>query len=300
MKQLATLVALNKDNFYQEYMDIITKARKNGYAKHDTYFEKHHILPTSLGGSNNHDNIIKLTGADHFKCHYLLVKFLKDKSEEHYKMVCALNLLLRIALTSESYQEIKAENIKRLTEYSRNMVSAINIETGEVVRVTTKIFKDNPNKFVGVTKGRVPVIDKDGKSFGSILKDDIRLKNGTLNHHLKGRRYIYHPKLKKYSSVLKKDLSNYLDKGWTTDIPGKSTNLNWFYNSHTGEQTMSKLTKAEIDLWDIFGWKPGRGRQIKIYNITTKICKQIPLIKLEKYLGLDWSIGKGPSKSRKN
>jgi hypothetical protein len=38
------------------------------------YFEKHHIIPKSHGGTNSIENIIKLTARDHFFVHLLLAK----------------------------------------------------------------------------------------------------------------------------------------------------------------------------------------------------------------------------------
>ncbi len=40
------------------------------------YYEKHHIVPRSLGGSNDPDNLILLTAREHFIAHLLLPKFL--------------------------------------------------------------------------------------------------------------------------------------------------------------------------------------------------------------------------------
>jgi hypothetical protein len=39
-----------------------------------TYFERHHILPRSLGGSNGAENIIRLTPEDHLFAHLVLAK----------------------------------------------------------------------------------------------------------------------------------------------------------------------------------------------------------------------------------
>jgi hypothetical protein len=44
------------------------------------YVEKHHIIPKSLGGLNNKDNLVKLTAREHFICHWLLTKMVDDKS----------------------------------------------------------------------------------------------------------------------------------------------------------------------------------------------------------------------------
>lgn len=35
-----------------------------------TYTEKHHIIPKSLGGDNSKTNLVVLTGRQHFICHW--------------------------------------------------------------------------------------------------------------------------------------------------------------------------------------------------------------------------------------
>lgn len=73
------------------YYKIIEKAKKeteNGN-RHVGYFEKHHILPKSLGGSNDKNNLVKLTAREHFICHWLLVKIYDVGTNERYKMICA-------------------------------------------------------------------------------------------------------------------------------------------------------------------------------------------------------------------
>lgn len=46
-----------------------TKNKKNGQ-----YYEKHHIIPKCLNGSNDKDNLVLLTAREHFICHWLLSK----------------------------------------------------------------------------------------------------------------------------------------------------------------------------------------------------------------------------------
>lgn len=55
------------------YYDIVHNA-KSRTLPNDVYFEKHHIIPVSLGGSNNKENIVKLTAKEHYVCHHLLTK----------------------------------------------------------------------------------------------------------------------------------------------------------------------------------------------------------------------------------
>lgn len=53
------------------YNDLITSRSK---LIRDVYLEKHHILPRSLGGNDNRENIIKLTPKEHYFAHLLLAK----------------------------------------------------------------------------------------------------------------------------------------------------------------------------------------------------------------------------------
>ena len=73
------------------YYKIIEKAKnedKNGN-RGIGYFEKHHILPKSLGGSNDKENLVQLTAREHFICHWLLVKMFNKGTKERNKMLYA-------------------------------------------------------------------------------------------------------------------------------------------------------------------------------------------------------------------
>lgn len=39
-----------------------------------SYYENHHIVPRSLGGSDSDENVVLLTAREHFMCHWLLYK----------------------------------------------------------------------------------------------------------------------------------------------------------------------------------------------------------------------------------
>lgn len=74
------------------YYKIIENAKKeteNGN-RYVGYYEKHHIIPKSLGGTNKKENLVKLTAREHFICHWLLVKMYDKGTIERNKMLCAL------------------------------------------------------------------------------------------------------------------------------------------------------------------------------------------------------------------
>lgn len=103
----------NKYTIY--YYNIIYKAQSRDESR-SGYFEKHHIIPKSLGGADNLDNLVKLTAREHFVCHLLLVKMLKGRPK--YKMAFALNRMLS---TSKNHKRYIPSS--RLYEMSRRIRS---------------------------------------------------------------------------------------------------------------------------------------------------------------------------------
>ena len=75
------------------YYNIIDRAKSRDLPK-ETYTEKHHIIPKSLGGLNNKDNLVKLTAKEHRLAHILLPRMTIDPA--HTKsMWYALWMMLR-------------------------------------------------------------------------------------------------------------------------------------------------------------------------------------------------------------
>lgn len=77
-------------NYEKIYYNIINKRKKEKFIG---YGETHHILPKSLGGTDNIDNMVRLTAREHFLCHLLLTKIHKS-GHNHYKMLRAFIMML--------------------------------------------------------------------------------------------------------------------------------------------------------------------------------------------------------------
>ena len=76
------------NKFYSKvYFSTIEKAVQRGWKKARGR-ERHHIIPQSLGGSNDKSNLVYLSCREHFLCHWLLVKM--TEGEYYHKMVYAL------------------------------------------------------------------------------------------------------------------------------------------------------------------------------------------------------------------
>jgi hypothetical protein len=59
-------------NYQRLYDQLVAKAQKRGTP--EGYFERHHIIPRSMGGSNDKNNLVDFTAREHFIAHFLLAK----------------------------------------------------------------------------------------------------------------------------------------------------------------------------------------------------------------------------------
>jgi hypothetical protein len=109
------LTNINKHmNKYKQWYANITERAKNRLLK--TYTESHHIVPRSLGGGDEADNLVNLTAREHFVCHWLLVKM--TTGQDHHKMLNALRMMraekqgqqrYNTKITARVYESIKQE-----------------------------------------------------------------------------------------------------------------------------------------------------------------------------------------------
>lgn len=93
--------------------------------------EKHHIIPKSLGGSDEEQNLVSLSPKAHFICHWLLTRMLSDKKSKE-KMYYAFNFML-----------LKPKDLKEKRYYPCSRVY-------DIARKYMQL--NNPNNHVGVKK----------------------------------------------------------------------------------------------------------------------------------------------------
>lgn len=88
-----------KENFTAKYYSIIRNRRRNPLPENE-YGENHHIFPRSLYPqyANKKENIIRLTAAEHFRCHYYLVKMYEESGDKdaYDKMLRAIACMARL------------------------------------------------------------------------------------------------------------------------------------------------------------------------------------------------------------
>ena len=119
-------------NKYEKWYTSITQNAKTRSLK--GYSERHHIVPRSLGGANNVDNLVDLTAREHFICHWLLTKIYTG--QDKHKMLNALRMLRAENLNQKRYKtKITARVYAHLKE--------------EYSKMQSKKFSGNGNGFFG-------------------------------------------------------------------------------------------------------------------------------------------------------
>jgi len=101
------------ENKYTSYYNNIINKAKNRLL--DGYYETHHIIPKSLGGTNLKENLVNLTAREHFICHLLLTKMYEgDAKSKMIHAAWAMTTLenefqQRYKITSKIYESLRIE-----------------------------------------------------------------------------------------------------------------------------------------------------------------------------------------------
>lgn len=105
------------------YRSIIKNRLENPLSK-EHYGEYHHILPKSLGGSNDKENLVKLSAREHFICHALLAEMFERGTFSWYKMNHAFLMMKANTESMNRYinnrlYALKKEDFSKIMSYSQ-------------------------------------------------------------------------------------------------------------------------------------------------------------------------------------
>ena len=115
-------------NYSQNYHDYIsyvkTLDRKVGVRGSSgyIYYERHHITPRCLGGSDSLDNLVLLTAREHFLAHYLLTKIYiqpNDRAKMYFAFMQmqTINKYQNRYMNSRLFEKLKLENSSLLSRF---------------------------------------------------------------------------------------------------------------------------------------------------------------------------------------
>lgn len=111
--------------YYLIILNAISQERfKNKYV----YYESHHIIPKSLGGSNDKNNLVLLTAREHYICHALLVKM--TDGDNRRRMFFALRQMSNCNKTNRRYTSKLYANLKGNMKHSNESIQRMKKKRG--------------------------------------------------------------------------------------------------------------------------------------------------------------------------
>lgn len=139
-------------NYQRIYNELIQRGVDRGTV--DGYSEKHHIIPRSLGGSDDKSNLVVLTAREHFIAHWLLYRIYKNTEYSHglsyawEKMTLSNKSQCRM-FSSRSFEYARITRAREQSKfmkgrtsgadnptYNDDVVRLYNIDNGDVVEGT--------------------------------------------------------------------------------------------------------------------------------------------------------------------
>lgn len=172
-------------NYTILYQKIISKAVSQKRNRKDgNYYEKHHIIPRCIGGTNNSDNLVLLTPKEHFICHKILCEIYPNNIKIFYGYFSMAMMKKDIHkkffnISSREYDYLRKEHIK-------NIKGSGNPMYGKEGYFKNKFGKDHPafGRYFDHRGEKNPMYGKKGKlcpHYGKKMppsfSETIRIKN---------------------------------------------------------------------------------------------------------------------------
>jgi len=161
------------------YFNIIKNSILRVYEKGK--YEKHHIIPKSLGGTNDPENISLLTFREHLICHILLTKFTENQNKS--KMIYALWSMQRYnkhytrKLTSKQYEQIRKMFVNKMRNFKHSQSSKEKMSRIQKGIKKRNMF-ENFKRHEGIPKGIFEITTPDNiKKIVIGLKDFCKTEN---------------------------------------------------------------------------------------------------------------------------
>jgi 5-methylcytosine-specific restriction endonuclease McrA len=203
-----------QNKYTKWYFNIISNAQNRDASG---YTEKHHIIPKSLGGNNDTENLVKLTGREHFICHWLLTKMVSN-TKQKYQMWNAFSCMLYRALPGAARYKVTGrvfENIKK-----------------EGAKIKSIKFSGSGNPMHGIIRSEESKKKQSDSAKGRLVLESTREK---LRNNMLG-------KLKTESH------KNSLKQSWAENKEARSGKNHPGYGKLLDDNTKEKIRQAVLNM----------------------------------------------------
>lgn len=162
-------------NYKKIHDQIINRAIYENRKKHQgIYYEKHHIIPKCLCGTNDKENLVNLTAREHFLIHWLLCRIYPN----NYKLAHAFCLMTKFnnngsgrqyKVTSRVYKEAKELQVIANGQINYSHTEEAKLQIGIASKnQSTESRKRAGEKRKGVLKG--PIHSQETKERWSLIR----------------------------------------------------------------------------------------------------------------------------------
>ena len=127
-------------NYKKIYENLILRAKTRTL---DSYTEKHHIVPRCMGGTDDEENLVRLTPEEHYLAHQLLIKIYNG----NYKLVKAASMMIPNRQSNKMYGWLR----RRLSEAKSVEQKGKNNSQYGTIWIHNPLTKEN-KKIKGVPK----------------------------------------------------------------------------------------------------------------------------------------------------
>lgn len=131
-------------NYTKIYDKIINKA-KSRTIDDKTYYEVHHIVPQCLNGTNEENNLVKLTLKEHYICHKLLCEIYPENRSLAYAfwMMTIMTVGAIKHLQNDEYFRKDGEQLRRIKSFLN----------GERINITSREYEYCKKHFLKLSTG---------------------------------------------------------------------------------------------------------------------------------------------------
>jgi hypothetical protein len=180
-----------QNKYTRIYYSIISNAQSR-ILPDDVYTEQHHIIPKSLGGSNEKSNLVALSAKEHYLCHLLLSKMTVGvhKKKMLYALYCITHVrnkgqVTRHIPSAKQYATIKEEWQESIQgRPAHNKGKPMSAEQKEKLRKanlgkpsydrTDAINEKISKAQIGISKGKGRISNRKGITMSTEQKEKIR------------------------------------------------------------------------------------------------------------------------------
>lgn len=136
-------------NYKKIYFDLVSSRKELVRSKKAEYFEKHHIIPRSWGGSDDDSNLVLLSAREHWVAHLLLSKFAtgQNKYKSHQAVVNMGRVIPESKRKTSKLYEKSRKNIAK--EVSKRHTGTLIVNDSVTGKRIGRVPKSHPKVLSG-------------------------------------------------------------------------------------------------------------------------------------------------------